>query len=278
MKRLILFFLALSFGLQFALSQVKLSDYKYVIVEKQFHFQNEPNEYNLNRLVKFLFDKHGFNAILEGEPLPSDLKANYCLAMTSEVKATGALRTKAQVILRDCENNVVYTSEEGSTKLKDFDRAYEMAIRKSFESFSELDYRYIPNERVVSQGNDSEESKAQQDEIKKLKDEIKILKESREEKEAEIKEDEKVTDSEVQIKNVKPSIPVLFATRKAESNQLTVSDINNTELMILIPSGRENLYLVKDANAIVFKEGGKWFHSKTTDDNQLVKEIDLRFQ
>ena len=98
-------------------AQAKLSDYKYVIVEKQFHFQNEANEYDLNRLVKYLFEKHGFNPVLEGEPLPDDLISNYCLALSSEIKVKGTLRTKATVTLTDCQNNTIYVSPEGITRV-----------------------------------------------------------------------------------------------------------------------------------------------------------------
>ena len=113
-------------------AQYNLNDYKYVIVEKQFHFQNEENEYHLNRLVKFQFKKYGFNAIIEGEPLPDDLKSNYCLALNSEVKAKGTLRTKVMITLTDCDNNLVFATAEGVTKEKDYRRTYELGIRKAF--------------------------------------------------------------------------------------------------------------------------------------------------
>ena len=274
MKKLVIGILFLIGSMQIAQAQVKLSDYKYVIVEKQFHFQNEADQYDLNRLVRFLFEKHGFNAIIEGQTLPDDLKSNYCLAMTSEVKAKGALKTKATVILRDCENNVVYTSNEGISKVKEFDRAFEMAIRKTFESFEELDYRYIPSERVIAMGNNSEESKAQQQEIVKLKAEIETLKgKSNEDEVAEAVIEEKVEKKE----EPKQEELIYYAKKEGSSNNYAVLDKSNKEVMVLMASGRENLFLVKDANAIVYQEDGKWYLSKNVDGQQVVKEINLQF-
>lgn len=276
MKRIIIGLMFLLLSAQFGMAQVKLSDYKYVIVEKQFHFQNEADEYDLNRLVKFLFEKQGFDAILEGEPLPDDVKANYCLAMTSELKATGALKTKAMVILRDCDNNVVFTSEEGITKIKEFDRAYEMAIRKTFESFAEIDYYYVPSERVIAKGKDSDDSDAQKEEIVKLKAEIETLKSESEAEEQKV--DEEVEKAEATVETVSnPAKMTFFAKKEASSGNYQVFDKDNKQMMVLMSSGREGLFMVKDANAVVYKEDGKWYLSENVDGQQVIKEIELQF-
>lgn len=126
-------------------SQNSLNDYKYVIVEKQFHFQNEEGQYNLNEFVRFLFKKNGFNPILTSDIYPDDLKRDYCLALTSEIKAKGALRTKVYLTLKNCNNEIVFESE-GITKEKSFDKAYMKGIRNAFDAFQDVNYVYTPKE------------------------------------------------------------------------------------------------------------------------------------
>ncbi|NNK88667.1 MAG: hypothetical protein HKO90_10320 [Flavobacteriaceae bacterium] len=266
-------------------AQAKLSDYKYVIVEKQFHFQNEPDEYNLNRMVKYLFNKYGFNAIIEGETLPDDLISNYCLALTSEVKVKGALRTKAMVTLTDCQNNTIYVSPEGITRVKEFDRAYDLSIRKAFENFADLGYRYIPSERVTDMSKSSPASEKSEDseaEIALLKAEISELKKKEAVKEEVIQE----ANQEPQLKKGKDvadntistaKTPVYYAGEQADSSEIAITDSEGKTVMILLPSGRKDLFLVKDKNAVVYKESGKWFLSETGDGEQLITQIDLKF-
>ena len=80
MKKLLMILIFASCFLKIT-AQHSINDYKYVIVEKQFHFQSEPNQYNLNELTRFLLKKNGFRPILESDIFPNDLKSNYCLAL-----------------------------------------------------------------------------------------------------------------------------------------------------------------------------------------------------
>ena len=48
-------------------SQVNLNDYKYVIVPKKYDFLKEADQYQINSLSKFLFNKYGFQTLMEGE-------------------------------------------------------------------------------------------------------------------------------------------------------------------------------------------------------------------
>lgn len=179
----------ISFNLSNA--QSSINDYKYVIVEDQFNFQKEPGQYNLNRLVQFLLRKHGFTPIIEGQELPADLKSNFCLALRADVIAKGALRTKATIILKDCESNEVYKSGEGITKEKDFARAYDLAIRKAFDTFNGLNYVYAPNQEIIDKGRPEEVTEVVEEakkEIEELKAEIKELKGEKEVTKEEIAE------------------------------------------------------------------------------------------
>jgi hypothetical protein len=130
-----------------------VNDYKYVIVPEKFDFLKEKDEYQLNSLTTFLFNKYGFEAYVEkASNLPLDYKRNGCNTLRADiVESSGMLRTKLQVKLIDCNDAVVFVSEEGSSKLKEYKKSYHEALRRAFESIEELNYAYQENNTVVVQ-------------------------------------------------------------------------------------------------------------------------------
>ena len=117
-------------------SQTNLNEYKYVIVSKKYDFLKRADQYQLNSLSKFLFNKYGFEALMEGEPYPADLIKNRCLALKADVlKGSGMFKTKLTIQLTDCNDRLVYTSGMGESREKEFKKAYTAAIRQAFKSF-----------------------------------------------------------------------------------------------------------------------------------------------
>ncbi len=120
-----------------------LNSYKYVIVPSSFEFLKEPNQYQLNELTKFLFEKNGFEVYMGDEELPMELNQNRCKALIANVKNdSGLFSTKLVLVLKDCKNNQLFISEEGSSREKDYKIAYQEALRNAFESISALNYKY----------------------------------------------------------------------------------------------------------------------------------------
>jgi len=133
-------------------SQPNLNDYKYIIVPNSFDFLKSKDQYQLNSLTKFLFNKYGFTAIMEDEVFLQDLVDNGCLALRSDVeKLNGLFKTKLVVVLRNCKNEIVFTSEVGASREKDFKRAYNLSLRNAFKSFKKVNYSYSPNEGIVAE-------------------------------------------------------------------------------------------------------------------------------
>ncbi len=120
-----------------------INEYKYIEVPEQYAFLNGPDEYQLNSLTKFLFNKYGFDAYLRNEKRPEDLKNQRCVALYADVLSESTfLRSKLTVILRDCDNNIIFRSEEGVSKAKEYKKSYHEALREAFISIEELNYRY----------------------------------------------------------------------------------------------------------------------------------------
>jgi len=119
-----------------------LSAYKYIIIPQQFSFQKEANQYKVNNLTKFLFKKYGFDAYLAGEMLPSDANANGCNTLNMEAEAGGFLGTNLTYTLANCRGEVVYTSPEGKSKIKQYEGAYNEVMREAMTGLEELGYTY----------------------------------------------------------------------------------------------------------------------------------------
>lgn len=122
-----------------------LSTYKYVIVPKSFGFTSEEDKYQLNSLSVFLFEKYGFEAVMEGEPFPEGLKNQPCSALYADVLSDSGMFsfvTKVKVVLKNCNQQTVFESKEGRSRLKKYKFAYQEALRDAFSSVESLDHVY----------------------------------------------------------------------------------------------------------------------------------------
>ena len=134
------FFLIVSLLVKLSLSAQSLNDYQYIIIPEQFSFQSSPNEYDVNEMLQFSFNKYNFKAFIKGQPLPDE--ASFCDALQVSVLKKGLLKTVLKLELKDCKGNVVYTSPEGKSLKKDYKVAYFQAIRDIFEHSSLRGHRY----------------------------------------------------------------------------------------------------------------------------------------
>ncbi len=130
--------------------RTNLSDYSYVIVPEQFEFLNGKDQYQMNSMTKFYLEKSGFNAYM-AEAAPNADRCDGLYADVENLKTI--LGTKLQVVLRDCNNNEIYRSQEGKSKYKDFDKTNQDALRKAFKSIELLgvnqkDVVLLPNNKM----------------------------------------------------------------------------------------------------------------------------------
>lgn len=255
-------------------AQHSINDYKYVIVEKQFHFQTEPNQYNLNELTRFLLKKKGFRPILESDIFPNDLKSNYCLALNAEVKASGFLRTTVTITLKDCNNNVMFEAES-TNKEKELDKAYSYGIRMAFDDFNAISYKYVPNEAIVNRTDAKivDASKDDSVEVEKLKAEIKELKKENATKE--IKDNSTIKKAVVKEK-VKHELASLEAVAIDNGYNLIDSDSKKT-VYTLVKTGMDNVFTIKNNSGLVYKKDGKWVREYTKEEKTVVEILNVDF-
>ena len=146
MKKSIL--LGLLFVYSFSYSQT-VNNYVYALVPSKFTFLKEKDQYNLNTLTKLLMGKYGFTPYLDSDVLPDEM--TNCKRINVDVISVGDFfTTKLKVILKDCKNNILFTSAEGKSKEKDYRVAYNQALRNAFISFDSLHYKYTPTAETIS--------------------------------------------------------------------------------------------------------------------------------
>jgi len=212
-------------------SQKNVNDYKYVIVPIQFDFQKEPNQYRLNQLTKFLLKKYGFDAYVENEELPEDLRENNCLALKAVVESSGTFKTKTKVKLLDCYNNLIFISNEVVTREKEYSKAYNLTIREAFNSIGSLNYKYVPQETTQDEKKPSNQS------ITSVKSKIetpekKVIKE--------------VVENKAEQLNVVPE--------KSDENPLdNFEKFTRDNQIVYLKSGYGGMYMVDSNNNTLFK-------------------------
>lgn len=116
-------------------SQTNLNDYNYVVVPRTFAFVGEEDAFQVNSLTKFLFNKYGFNAYFPDEVA----NLQRCDGVYADVVGNSPfIKAEVEVILKDCSGAEIFRSQVGSSKYKDFKKAYHDAFRESFESIAAL--------------------------------------------------------------------------------------------------------------------------------------------
>ena len=300
MKKTIFTIILLIGCITFNIAQSNINDYKYVIVPNKFEFLKEADKYQLNSLTKFLFNKYGFTAILEDESFTDELIKNRCLALRSNViNSSGLFKTKLSVELKDCNGKVVFLTQEGETREKDYAKSFNLALRGAFESFENVNYSYQPTEKITALA--SNDNASEQKEVEKLKKEIKALKK---EKEVEVKEKTKpVVEKEVQViekevkvieEEVEPvmeeKVEVVSKEMIEEKPQVqteTSSDVlyaqsidNGFQLVDSSPkvvykikkSSLNDVFFIEGKQAILYKSGSDWV-LEYYENSMLKKEV-----
>jgi hypothetical protein len=142
MKKYFLLLLLVS-GLGFSQG---ISEYKFVIVPSKFDAQNKAGQYGLNNLTKLFLEKNGYTPFFDTDILPPEVSGESCNKIYLDVVDDNSMMTtKLKVIIKDCRNAVLFTSEYGKSNDKDNNVAYNQALRAAFKSFDKPEYKYNPS-------------------------------------------------------------------------------------------------------------------------------------
>jgi hypothetical protein len=111
----------------FALGQNK----PLVIIKNQYEFQKKPNEYNINTILKVLFESCNYEVLFENDALTTEQAENACSNLKANlIDNSGMFKTIVKLELVDCYNKVIFSTPQVSSSEKDYQAAYLEAIKK----------------------------------------------------------------------------------------------------------------------------------------------------
>jgi hypothetical protein len=149
MKKSILFLIL--FISVIAVSQ-SLNIYKYALIESKFKFQKSANQYNLNTLTKLYFQKIGMQSFLDLDVLPTEVANENCNKIyVSAEENSNMFSTKIKIIIKDCQNKILFISDEGMSREKSYETAYNQAFRMALTSVERLKYKYEEEKQEVEE-------------------------------------------------------------------------------------------------------------------------------
>jgi hypothetical protein len=140
MQKSIIIVLFLIANLSFAQT---INDFQYAIIPARCSFLKENNEYRINATTKAFFQQKGFITYYDNEILPDVIATNKCKAVFVDIQENNTMfLTKIKVVIKDCKNNILLASQEGSTREKDLQRAYSDALIFALKSIQNINYKY----------------------------------------------------------------------------------------------------------------------------------------
>nr|WP_321247924.1 hypothetical protein [uncultured Psychroserpens sp.] len=268
-------------------AQASINDYKYIIVPKQLDFLSSQDQFQTSSLTKFLFNKYGYTAFFDDDDLPEDLSKNRCLGLRADIKKNkGFLITKLQIDLLDCNDNIVMSSLVGETKIKEYKKAYPIAIREAFVTYQFFNYKYVANDDIVALATSNDDS-SEAKEIEKLKKEVEALKvkekqaalELEEEKQQVAKQQDKVVEAAQELFGVEvvESVEDDILYAQPIENGFQIVDTQPKKVMILLNTGTPDVFIVKGKDAIVYKKNGSWIYALNSGNDLKLSDINLKF-
>ncbi|MEH1008668.1 hypothetical protein VDP25_13045 [Winogradskyella sp. ECml5-4] len=264
---LVLFMLVSWYGV----AQKSINDYKYIIVPQKFDFFNTEDQYQLNSLTKFLFNKYGYEAFFAGDvdEFPEDLKKNHCLALTAEVTKDkgGIFKTKLLISLKDCYGVTVMTSQIGESRVKEYKKAYNLALRDAFVTFQNFNYKYVPKADVMVKPVNAETGSVNESTIKVATPENKIV---------ETTKTEEVESVKTEVVSTTHDFSDLHYAQEIK-NGFQLVNSEPKIVMILLSTAAENVFIVKGKSAIVFKEDGFWYYSENNGELGDKTAMNIKF-
>lgn len=135
------FFVLFLFVVSYSFAQ-SVNDYKGVIVPLKYDFLKNDNQYRLSTLTKFNLKKAGFEAFYANESVSNEYNDRCNLLYIDVKKENAFLITKLFITLKDCYGKIVFQSEMGKSKEKDYELAYSEALNNAFQSVNALQYVY----------------------------------------------------------------------------------------------------------------------------------------
>lgn len=244
-----LFFIVIStFG-----QKLDVNNYKYVIVPDRFDFLKSEDQYQTSSLTKFLLKKKGFVVYLSNEKLPEELMLNRCKALIANVIDDSSMFTvKSKIELKDCSDRLVYASEIGKSKEKDYKKSYQEAIRNAYETMGDLEYTYTPLQAEAV--------------VETVSAPV-------------IVENVVSAPVKVAVTKVKEALSSNLETLYSQEIKNGFQLVNTAPAVVfqILKTKVKDVYILKGKNGILYKNGNNWVAEYYENDVFIVKQYAIKF-
>jgi len=283
MKKKLIYVVLMVLGLGFS-GQAQLNGYKYIIVPKKFDAFKSENQYQTSTLVKHYLTENGLTAVYD-DALPMDLAGNRCLGLVANLLDESSMfTTKLVLTLKNCQNQEVFRTKEGKSKIKEFEPAHREALEEAFTSFSTIDYQYQGGDTALTPGQTTPQEVPQV--VTKAKEQVLEQRNTVEEqiyKGVEPKPSTTVVSRTPRSQNTEDKAPMadlsgtLYAQPIAGGFQLV--DSTPKIVLKLEETSMDDIYLAQygDSNAMVFKKSDQWFLEYTHNGEKKTQELQIKF-
>ena len=244
----------------------KVNNYKFIVVPDRFDFLKQKDEYKTSSLTKFLLKKNGFTVFLNSEQYPKDLIDNACSGLKVLVLDKSSMfKIKVIIELRDCSNRLLYTSKEGVSKLKEFKKGFQEAIRNAHASMIDVVFEPFLLEPI---GKDKKEivivNPVLVKEVKEIKLEVELSVITNIEEAAQVSPTNNIAlDS------------TLYAQPKENGFQLI--NLKPQVVFVILNTGAKDIYVIKDKNGLLYKKGENWIAEFYEGGEIVVKKYSIKF-
>lgn len=245
-------------------SQGTINNYKYVIVPEKFSQFKQIDQYSLNSLTKGLLEYKGFTVYFENASLPAEIANNKCQALSADLlDKSGTFTTEVTLILKDCKGNVVYKSNAGKSREKDFKTAYNLALRAAFESVT---YTYSGQATEATPPAAIAAAPEKQTPAPTAAA-------------APVKPPVAVAATPVPPTETASSRPAGTLYAQAIANGYQLIDTTPKIVLTLLKTSAENYYIANnaDTNGIVLKKGEDWFFEYYKNSKLVSEKLSVKF-
>jgi hypothetical protein len=231
-------------------SQNTINSYKYVLVPQKFDFLKDEDEYGLNSTTRLLLEQKGFVVFWGNENLPPALAANRCTALIAEVTQRKAMfSTNLTLLLKDCSGNIIFKGKEGKSREKEYNVAYDEALKDAFSSFNNVPYKYDSSITI---------------------------------QQAQILSVTSATSPQVPVSAQHAVVDIsgtLYA--QATPNGYQLIDTIPKKVLTLLKTSVQDCFLAETGaggpNGIVFKKNGEWFFEYYKEGTLVSQKLEIKF-
>ena len=242
-----------------------VNNYKFIVVPDRFDFLKQKDEYKTSSLTKFLLKQNGFIVVLNSEQYPKDLTDNPCSGLKALVLDKSSMfKVKVVIELRDCSNRLLYTSEEGVSRLKEYKKGFQEAIRNAHASMIDVVYEPFLLEPI---GKDKKEivtvNPVLVEEVKEVKLEVELP-----------------VINNIEAAQISPINNIALSTTlyaQPKENGFQLINLKPQVVFVILNTSVKGVFVIKDKNGLLYKKGENWIAEFYEGGEIVVKKYSIKF-